>query len=186
MKNAWQCDTLSSTSSLDQLQGHQQHMSDLEDRLNRAIKRGQGAKDLRGKAEGAKKASEEDLRNLHSKLRLTLSEHIEKCLRQLMDHFPGFEFSTVLNEEGWGARITRDDVRMQRGTSKNQYSRLEMLIRPWSTTNILELVTKGTIRNRESLNRNNFRMLSEATEDGFREVIDGLVVEFAEQYAAHE
>ncbi len=163
-----------------------QHMSDLEDRLNRAIKRGQGARDQRGKAEGEKKASEEDLRNLHSKLRLSLSEHIEKCLRQLTDHFPGFEFSTVLNEDGWGARITRDDVRMNRGTSKNQYSRLEMLIRPWSTTNILELVTKGTIRNRESLNRNNFRMLAEATEDGFREVIDGLVVEFAEQYAAHE
>jgi len=53
-------------------------------------------------------------------------------------------------------------------------------------TNILELVTKGTIRNRESLNRNNFRMLAEATEEGFREVIDGLVLEFAEQYAAHE
>jgi len=108
-------------------------MSDFEDRLNRAIKRGQGARDQRGRDEGQRKASEEDLRNLHSKLRLALSEHIENCLRQLTDHFPGFEFSTVLNEDGWGARITRDDVRMNRGTSNNQYSRLEMLIRPWSS-----------------------------------------------------
>ena len=161
-------------------------MSDLEDRLNRAIRRGQGSREERGRIEGEKKATQEDMKNRHSQLRLALSDHIEKCLRQLTDHFPGFDFSTVVNEDGWGARISRDDVRMQRGSNNNQYSRFEMLIRPWSDTNILELVTKGTIRNKESLNRNNFRMLPEATEDGFREVIDGLVVEFAEQYAAQE
>ena len=92
----------------------------------------------------------------------------------------------MINEDGWGARISRDDVNMTRGTSRNLYSRFEMLIRPWSDANILELVTRGTIRNRESLNRNNFRLLHEATEDGFREVIDGLAVEFAEQYAAQD
>jgi hypothetical protein len=161
-------------------------MSDFENRLNRAIHRGRGARDARGVEEGRRKASEEDLKNRHSKLRLALSEHVEVCLRQLTDHFPGFEFSTVVNEDGWGARISRDDINLHRGANNNQYSRLEMLIRPWSSANILELVTKGTIRNRESLNRNNFRTLADATEEGFREVIDGLALEFAEQYAAQE
>lgn len=161
-------------------------MSELEDRLNRAIKRGRGARDAKGREEGAKRSSEEEMKALHSQLRLALSEHIENALRQLTDHFPGFEYSTVVNEDGWGARISRDDVNIVSGSNRNLYSRFEMLIPPWSTANILELVTKGTIRNRESLNRKNFRMLAEATEDGFREVIDGLVVEFAEQYAAQE
>lgn len=161
-------------------------MSGFEERLDRAIKRGRGARDAKGREEGEKRASEEELRSRHSHLRLALSEHIESALRKLSDHFPGFEYSTVVNEDGWGARISRDDVNIVQGTNRNLYSRFEMLITPWSSANILEVVTKGTIRNRESLNRRNFRMLSEATEDGFREVIDGLVVEFAEQYAAQE
>lgn len=161
-------------------------MSGFQERLNRAIKRGRVSREARGREEGRQRATEEELKSRHSELRLVLSEHVESCLKQLCDHFPGFEYSTVVNEEGWGARISRDDVSMKRGTSRNLYSRFEMLIRPWSSANILELVTKGTIRNRESLNRNNFRMLPEATDDGFREVIDGLVVEFAEQFAAEE
>ncbi len=161
-------------------------MSDLEDRLNRAIRRGRGTRDARGREEGEKRSSEGEMKARHSQLRLALSEHVERALRQLSDHFPGFDYSTIVNEDGWGARISRDDVNIVQGSNRNLYSRLEMLISPWSSANILELVTKGTIRNRESLNRKNFRMLPEATEDGFREIIDGLVVEFAEQYAAHE
>ncbi|MCH2201475.1 MAG: hypothetical protein MK102_05875 [Fuerstiella sp.] len=161
-------------------------MSEFEERLNRAINRGRGSRDARGREEGEKRASEEELKSRHSQLRLALSEHIETCLRHLADHFPGFEYSTVVNEDGWGARISRDDVNISQGTSRNLYSRFEMLISPWSSANILELVTRGTIRNRESLNRNNFRMLHEATEAGFQEVIDGFAVEFAEQYAAQE
>ena len=164
----------------------EEKMSGFQERLNRAINRGRGSRDARGREEGEKRASEEQLKILHSQLRLVLSEHIEVCLRQLADHFPGFDYATVVNEDGWGARITRDDVNMSRGSSSNLYSRFEMLVRPWSSANILELVTKGTIRNREVLNRNNFRMLPEATEDGFREIIDGLAVEFAEQFAAQD
>ncbi len=161
-------------------------MSGFQERLNQAIKRGHGSRSVKGREECEQRASEKELKNRHSELRLLLSEHIESCLKQLSDHFPGFEYSTVVNEDGWGARISRDDVSMRQGSSRNLYSRFEMLIRPWTSTNILELVTKGTIRNRESLNRANFRMLAEATDDGFREVIDGLTVEFAEQYAAQE
>ena len=159
-------------------------MSEFEERLRRAIDRGRTAREKEGRAAGQEQATEEDLRSRHSELRLTLSDHIEVCLRRLCDHFPGFEFSTVVNEDGWGARISRDDVHIKARSSNNLYSRLEMLVRPFSDARILELTTKGTIRNKESLNRTHFRFLHEATADGFREVIDGLTLEFAEQYAA--
>ena len=160
-------------------------MSEFEQRLQNAINRGQKSREAQGQQEGARQATEEDLRNLHSGLRLALSEHIEGCLRKLCDHFPGFEFSTVMNEEGWGARITRDDINLNAGTNRALYSRLEMLVRPFSEAHIIDVNTKGTIRNKESLNRSNYRMLTEATEEGLIEIIDGLVLEFAEQYAAN-
>jgi hypothetical protein len=159
-------------------------MSDFEERLQKAINRGRRTREAEGAEIGKQQATEEDLRSQHSSLRLALSDHIEECLRKLSDHFPGFEYSTVVNEDGWGARITRDDINLTAGTNRSLYSRLEMLIKPFSDAHILELSTKGTIRNRESLNRSNFRFLHEATVDGFREVIDGLVLEFAEQYSA--
>lgn len=130
-------------------------------------------------------ASEEELRVRHSQLRNEISEHIEICLRKLCDHFPGFDFSTLINEKGWGARISRDDIRLGRGTAKNEYSRLEVLVRPFNDTHILEIVTKGTIRNRESLNRSNFRFLRDATADDLKQVVDGIALEFAEQYSAN-
>lgn len=159
-------------------------MSDFEDRLQKAIDRGQKAKEAEGRAAGEHLATVDELRGKHSALRIALSEHIENCLRKLCDHFPGFEYSTVINEEGWGARITRDDINLSAGSQRNLYSRLELLIKPFSDAHILELGTKGTIRNRESLNRTNFRFLKEATEEGFREQIDSLVVEFAEQFSS--
>ena len=125
------------------------------------------------------------MRHRHSTLRNELSEHIEVCLRRLCDHFPGFDYSTVLNENGWGARINRDDIKLGRGTARNEYSRLEVLVRPFNDTHIVEIATKGTIRNRESLNRTNFRFIKEATIETMRQMVDGIVLEFAEQYSAH-
>lgn len=160
-------------------------MSDFEERLQKAIQRGQQVRTASGAAAEADAASEEQLRSRHSQLRNELAEHIEACLRKLCDHFPGFEFQTVINEKGWGARISRDDIRLGRGAARNEYSRLEILIRPFSDAHILEVATKGTIRNRESLNRANFRFLREATVEGLRQMIDGITLEFAEQYSAH-
>lgn len=160
-------------------------MSDFDERLQKAIGRGQKTRDTQGEVAGAKQANAEDLRDTHSQLRLSLSEHIETGLRKLCDHFPGFEFSTIVNEDGWGARITRDDINLRGGTNRNLYSRLEIVVKPFSDAHILDLNTKGTIRNRESLNRSNYRLLTEATEDGLKEIIDGLVLEFAEQYSAN-
>jgi hypothetical protein len=159
-------------------------MSDFEDRLQKAIERGQQARVAEGASLEADAATEEALRLRHSQLRNELSEHIEGCLRKLCDHFPGFDYSTVLNEKGWGARISRDDIQLGRGTAKNHYSRLEVLVRPFNDTHIVEVATKGTIRNRESLNRTNFRFLKDATIDVLKQVVDGIALEFAEQYSS--
>jgi hypothetical protein len=141
-------------------------MSDFEDRLQKAIQRGQQARVLGDASQEADAATEEEMRLKHSQFRNELSEHIENCLRKLCDHFPGFDYSTVLNEKGWGARISRDDIKLGRGTAKNEYSRLEVLVR-------------------ESLNRSNFKFLKDATKDILKQIVDGIVLEFAEQYSAH-
>jgi len=159
-------------------------MTDFDERLQKAINRGQKSRDAQGDAAGEKQASVEDLRSRHSELRLSLSEHIEGCLRKLCDHFPGYDFSTLVNEDGWGARITRDDINLRGGSNRSLYSRLEMVVKPFSDAHILEIATKGTIRNKESLNRSNYRFLAEADHDALTEIIDGLVLEFAELYSA--
>jgi hypothetical protein len=160
-------------------------MSDFEERLQRAIQRGQQARTEDGSAIQADAITEEELRIKHAHLRNELAEHIEHCLRKLCDHFPGFDYNTVVNEKGWGARISRDDIKLGRGTAKNEYSRLEVLIRPFNDTRIIEIATKGTIRNRESLNRSNFKFLSEATTEMLRPIVDGIALEFAEQFSAN-
>ena len=85
-------------------------MSDFEDRLQKAIQRGQQIRVAEGASVEADAATEEEMRLKHSQLRNELSEHVEVCLRKLCDHFPGFDYSTVVNEKGWGARISRDDI----------------------------------------------------------------------------
>jgi hypothetical protein len=76
-------------------------------------------------------------------------------------------------------------MRLGRGTARNEYSRLEILVRPFSDVYILEVATKGTIRNRESLNRSRHEFLREATVESLRRAVDSTVLEFAEQYSAH-
>jgi hypothetical protein len=160
-------------------------MSDFDEQLQKAIQRGLQVKNAADAAAVADAVTEEQLRNRHSAFRNELTEHIERCLNRLCDHFPGFDFQTVINEKGWGARISRDDIRLGRGTARNEYSRLEILVRPFSDALIIEVATKGTIRNRESLNRSNFRFLRDATIDGLRQMVDSITLEFAEQYSAH-
>ena len=160
-------------------------MSNFDERLQKAIQRGQQARNAGSASADADAASEEELRMKHSHLRSDLTEHIEACLKKLSDHFPGFEYTTVLNEKGWGARITRDDIKLGRGSTRSEYSRLEVLVRPFSDMRILEIATKGTLRNRESLNRSNYRFLKEATLPDLKQIVDGIVLEFAEQFSAN-
>ncbi len=160
-------------------------MNDFEKRLEKAIERGQQVRDLRGREKQLRALTEAELRNLHSKYRLELSDHIEKCLRSLADRFPGFEFETIVGEEGWGARISRDDLGFsQEGRPENFYNRLEMVIRPFSPTHIVELAAKATIRNKELFNRNYYQKLSELKLETYVEVIDQWVLEFAERFSA--
>jgi hypothetical protein len=156
-----------------------------EERLNEAIQRGK----QRGSAQQAQAAaqamSEDELKRLHNQYRLQLSEQIEQCLKKLPQHFPGFTFETIFGERGWGAACRRDDIRLLPGGKRsNDYSRLEMTIRPFSSYRVVELVGKGTIRNKELFNRNYFEKVEEADIPKFSELIDLWVLEYAELYSS--
>jgi hypothetical protein len=174
---------------------------DFDERLKKAINRGHQAKTNEKKTANADSLSVEELRNIHSSARINLSEHIETCLRKLTEHFPGFRFETIVGEAGWGAKISRDDLSIAKGSAvdavfqnkagwnsskrQNQYSRLEVLVKAYSEdTKIINLVAKGTVRNKELVNRSNYQFIAEFDEKTYREVIDMWIVEFAEQYAA--
>ena len=158
---------------------------DFDKRLDRAIARGQDHRDEKGRELADAEISEEDLRNLHSQSRLSLSERIEECLRKLADHFPGFRYQTVVGDEGWGSRINRDDVDIgAKRRGENLYSRFELLIKPFTTTHIVALTGKGTIRNKELFHRSHYQMLSKVDLDSFGEMIDLWVLEYAEKFAS--
>ena len=156
-----------------------------EDRLHKAIERGKRRNEAKRSEAAAQAMSEDELRRLHSVLRLQLSDHIEKCVGQLSNFFPGFHLETIFGERGWGVACSRDDLRVSGGRRQsNDYSRLEMTVRPPSTMHVLDLAAKGTIRNKEVFNRNYFERLQDADIDKFIELIDIWVLEYAELYAA--
>lgn len=159
---------------------------DFEKRLKHAINKGRAAKDEELRQNVGKKMSEEELRNLHLKFRLELTDHIDDCQKKLTDHFPGFQFKTLMGEDGWGARITRDDVSLGAGKKANSlYSRLEMIVRPFTETHIIELVAKATIRNKETFNRSHYQFVGEADIPSFQDLIDIWILEFAEEFSFH-
>ncbi len=160
-------------------------MSSFDKRLENAIQRGQSRRVERQATEIDRKMSAEQLKNLHSQYRLQLSEQIEQCMKRLPDHFPGFRLETVYGDKGWGAACSRDDLKARSNTGRESfYSRLMLAIRPHSNLNVLELVGKATVRNRELFNRNYFEELEQANPEHFANRIDHWVIEFAEQYAA--
>jgi hypothetical protein len=159
-------------------------MSDFEDRLKNALRRGAQRSDDKKQAEAAKQASEDDLKNLHTKPRLAISEHIEKVIRQIADHIPGFRYETVFGVNGWGAAAWTDELRLKSGQNRHRYSRLEITIKPVTSYFILELRCKGMIGNREVLSRSYFEPVADADPDQFRQLVDTWAVQFAEMYAA--
>ncbi len=160
-------------------------MTDFDQRLKKAIERGQRTGSARAKAEAERAMSEKELRGLHAQYRLELCEYIEQCLKKLPRHFPGFRFETVVADRGWGAAVSRDDVEVRPGRRRtNYYSRLEMFIRPVSKYHVLDLAVKGTIRNKEVFSRNHYERLAEVDLSSFTERIDLWVLEYAELYAA--
>lgn len=160
---------------------------DFEERLGKAIERGQRRGDAQAEAQARAAHSEEEFKRLHAQYRLELSEHIEQCLSKLPDHFPGFRFEAVVGDRGWGAAVSRDDIGFSSDGQRqriNLFSRLEMTIRPFSSYRVLELTAKGTIRNKEVFNRSHYQRLSEVDPTTFREMIDLWILEYAELYAA--
>jgi hypothetical protein len=158
---------------------------DFHERLERAIERGQRLGSARADEEAQRALTEKELQRLHSQARLQLSDHIERCLHQLADRFPGFRFETIVDQRGWGAAISREDLRLRRNQPRQTcFSRLEMIIAPVSASLILDLTAKATVCNREVLSRSHYQQLAELDLTGFSEVIDLWVLEYAERYAA--
>jgi hypothetical protein len=160
-------------------------LMDFEKRLERALSRGANTRTSQEQIQSDRKLTDEQLHSEHSRCRLELSEQIETGLRKLADYIPGFRFETVVGEAGWGARVSRDDISLVRGRSAGtEYSRLEVVVRPFSSAHIIELVGKGTIRNKEVFHRTHFQFLSEVDLQSLLNLVDLWVLEYAEMYAA--
>jgi hypothetical protein len=158
---------------------------DFQERLERAIERGRRRGSDQAEEEAQRALTEKELQRLHSQARLDLCEHIERCLHQLAERFPGFRFETVVDHRGWGAAISRDDLRLRRYQPRQScFSRLEMLILPATSTSVLELAAKGTVCNREIFSRTQYQRLAELDLPVFENLIDLWVLEYAERYAA--
>ena len=161
-------------------------MSDFDDRLKNALQRGQQRSEEKKQAEAAKQASEDELKNLHSKYRLMLSDHIERVVAKLADHLPGFRYESVFGTNGWGAAAWSDELRIKSGSKTSRYSRLEITVKPVTGYFILELRCKGTISNREALSRSYFEPVAEANVEQFKQLIDTWTLQFAELYRAND
>jgi hypothetical protein len=158
---------------------------DFEKRLERALSRGANTRTNQQQLQTDRELTDAQLHSEHSRCRLELSEQIESGLRKLADYCPGFRFETVVSDAGWGARVSRDDIALARGRSAGtEYSRLEVVVRPFSSAHIIELVGKGTIRNKEAFHRNHFQFLSQVDLQSLLNLVDLWVLEYAEMYAA--
>lgn len=158
---------------------------DFEKRLHEAIQRGQRRLDQRAQEERRRALTAEELKQLHSSYRLKVCEHIEECVKRLPQHFPGFQYETIYGERGWGAACSRDDLRLSKGGGRaNNYSRLELTVRPFSSINVLELAGKATIHNKELFNRNFYEKLEDVDVTKYLELVDAWTLEYAELYSA--
>lgn len=164
---------------------------DFEQRLQQAIQRGRQASSAEDQARTQRILGAEELRKLHSEYRLQLSEHIDTCLQQLKGHLRGFNMSTIMGDEGWGAELQRDDLGPGGGgggSSKTYYSRyfsrLLLVVKPFSSAHVVEVTCKGTVRNKEVLNRSQFIQLPDVDVTALQQALDQWVLEFAEKYTA--
>ena len=163
---------------------------DFRERLHRAAERGKRIKEAEASEAAAKALSEEECRRLHSTYRLALCDNIESCLHDLADNVPGFRLETIVDETGWGTAASRDDVALtgrrspDGRRSDSHFSRLRIVVSPHNKYHVLEVIAKGTIRNKEVFSRSHYQRLAEADLDRFRELIEGWVIDYAELYAA--
>jgi hypothetical protein len=159
-------------------------MMSFKERLQRAHERGRQARAAHLNEAAARALSEEECRRRHSDYRLSLTEHIENCLRELADNLPGFRLETIVDERGWGAAVSRDDVNYSGGRRGSFFSRLQLVVSPYGKYQVLELVAKGTVRNKEVLTRSHYQRLADVDLESFRELVELWVLDYAELYAA--
>lgn len=156
-------------------------MSDFDDMLNSAIQKGKQQGRKSSEAEAEQKMTQEDVKRLHSSYRLHLSDFIEERMKQLPNHFPGFRYETVYGERGWGAACYRDDAGRGR---RDFYSRIELTVRPLGEYNVLDISVRGTIRNKEVMQRDFFQELEEVDLKRFEETIQNWILGYAEKFSA--
>lgn len=159
---------------------------EFEERLQKAIQRGERRGVEQVEAAKRQALSEEELKRHHGQYRLQLSEHIETCLQKLPNYFPGFRYETIFGDRGWGGAVRRDDIRIITGKRADEYSRLEITIRPLSSVLVVDLAAKGTIRNKEVFTRNYYEKIEDADAAKFMQLVDAWVLEYAEMYAAQQ
>jgi hypothetical protein len=154
------------------------------ERLQRASERGKQIRAAQLNEAAAKALSEEECKRRHSQYRLALTEHIEKCLGDMADNFPGFRMETVVDESGWGAAVNRDDIRIDGGKRGTYFSRLQLVVGPYNTYHVLDIAAKGTVRNKEMLSRTHYQQLADVDLQSFRELLEQWVLDYAELYSA--
>jgi hypothetical protein len=157
---------------------------EFRERLQKATERGREARTAELRAAAAQALSEEECRQRHSEYRLALADHIEHCLRDLADNFPGFRLEMVVDDRGWGAVASRDDMGIAEGRRVNAFSRLQIVVGPYGKYQVLEILAKGTVRNKETFTRNHYQRLAEVDLERFREFIEQWVLDYAEMYAS--
>lgn len=157
---------------------------DFQERLKQAAQRGASVRADRFVEAAAQALTDEECRRKHSSMRLALCDVIEARLHLLADSFPGFRTETVVDDRGWGALVTRDDVGFQGGKRTNQFSRLQVTVSPYSEYRVFDVVAKGTIRNKDAFTRGHFDKLDVADLERFRGLVEQWVVEYAERFAA--
>ena len=158
-------------------------MTDFENKLQAAIERGQRASDAKQQEILRKRMSDEEMKRRHTDFRLQLSEQIEASLKMLANQLPGFNYETVYGERGWGGAVVRDELQIVEGRRNNLYSRIEITVKPFSDLKIVNLSSKGTVRNREIFMRNFHRGIAEADTAEFQELVDRWILEYAQTYS---
>lgn len=156
-----------------------------EDRLSKAIQRGERERQAKNHAMAERVLTEEEFRALHNQSRLELSEHITACLKKVVDHFPAFDLTEIVTTDGWGAKISMDELAPGSGKGLTRFfSHLILNVTPFSKSHILEIQGRGSIRNREVIQRTYFQLLTEIDRELLLQTVDQWVLEYAEKFSA--
>ena len=120
-----------------------------------------------------------------TKFALTSQIISEEGLKKIANHFPGFEYETIYGTKGWGGALSRNDLdRGPDGKAGSFFSRVEMTVRPQNEFDVINIVGKGTIRDKEMFVWKHFDGIAEADQAQFVQMIDNWLLQFAEQFAA--